>query len=342
MDAAHSPQADTISRLLDGYQHAAVLIAVARLKLADAIPDTPAEVGIIAAATGLHEASLRRLLRVMTRMELCMQDRAGRYALTETGHQLRSTPPGSLYHKAMLIDDQYYETWRHLDYSLRTGRCAFDAVHGQSVWEHRERNAQAAAHFQGWLGPLTARHARQLAPGIGRKLEALDVHTVADLGGGAGRLLAELLRLHPAMQGILVDLPEAVRIAASTMQEAGVASRCRLVEANFFDAVPVKADAYLLKSILHDWDDDQATLLLQRLRTSLGMNSRLFVIERTLDAGGDMPLDVLMLDLRMLLVTGGRERSAEEYKALLADARFHVRGTADTAAGFTIFEATAA
>ncbi len=340
MDDAHAQQAQVIDRLLDGYQYSAVLIAIARLRLADAFADTPADAGAIAAACGLQEAPLRRLLCLMARLGLCTQDEAGRHALTEAGCLLRSAPPGYLYQKAMLIDSQYRESWQHLDYSLRTGQPAFDLVHGQSVWEYRERNPQAAAHFQAWLGTLTAQHATQLAPSLCTKLDALGAQSVADLGGGSGLLLAEVLRRRPAMQGVLVDLPQAAVLAATTLHTAGVASRCRIVEASFFDAIPAQADCYLLKSILHDWNDDQAASLLRRLRGSLAAGSRLVVIERTFTA--DAPLEALMLDLRMLLVTGGQERSAQEYRALLAKARFDVCSADETASGFTILEAIAA
>ena len=219
---------------------------------------------------------------------------------------------------------------------MRTGENAFRLLHGIDVWEYRSTRPDESAIFDRAMTALTrAANASLLgAYDFGR------FGTIVDVGGGSGTLLAAILVAYPRLRGVLFDQPHVVAAAGEVLERAGVADRCDVVGGSFFDAVPQGSDAYLLKSIVHDWEDEQARQILLNCRRALGENGTLLVVERVLAPPNEGP-EGKFSDLTMLVAPGGRERTLEEYDALLASAGLSLRGATSTGSGLSVIEGVA-
>lgn len=227
---------------------------------------------------------------------------------------------------------------------MRTGEPAWELAHGMSWTEFYERNPEASQTFNQAMAEQT----RDTAPGIIAAAGLSRFGTVADLGGGDGTLMAEILRAHPGAQGVLFDVPRGLAAAPPALTAAGLAPRCRVVSGDFFDSVPAGADAYLLKHILHDWQDKQATAILRNIRDVISPHGRVLVIERMLPeracADDHAGVRALLLDLHMMVATGGQERTEAQYGRLLEGAGFEQARRTEPIPpfGFQIIEASPA
>jgi hypothetical protein len=259
----------------------------------------------------------------------------GTLALTELGQTLRSDVPGSMAAWARFIGRPYYwQAWTGLEHSVRTGENAFTAVHGTSVWEYRTVRPDEERIFDAAMTGLSAAVATAVA-------EAYDFGTVdrlVDVGGGRGHLLAAALRRHPALRGILFDQPAVVARAGEVLSGAGVADRCEIVGGSFFESVPDGGEVYLLKSVIHDWPDEESVAILAVCRRSVPPNGRLLLVEQLLEEGPD-PVRTAFSDLNMLVAPGGRERTRAEYDTLLAAAGFRLERAVPTGTDSFVLEA---
>jgi hypothetical protein len=284
------------------------------LGVADHLVKGPRPVEELAAATRAHAPSLRRLLRLLAAQHVFEEVEAGCFGLSPISELLRSDHPFSL-RAVCTLAAPVVEGWAEADFSFRTGRAAFERAHGEDYWsylashpdvrEQLDRMQDAATR----LDLLTATRGYPWG----------DFETVVDVGGGSGAFLAGLLQRHPAMRGILVDLPAVVSNAACVLARAGVADRCAVVPGSFFDELPAGADCYVLKAILGGWDDEQASAILLRVREAMRATSRLVVLEPVLDPDGECTLGNV-LHLNSLVLVGGPDRTSAEYAALLAGA----------------------
>ncbi|UGS36705.1 Mitomycin biosynthesis 6-O-methyltransferase [Capillimicrobium parvum] len=251
-----------------------------------------------------------------------------RFALTPIGDCLRSDAEEPVGAWAAFVGRPYYwQAWGDLLHSIRTGESAFAHRHGIDPWGYRARNPEEAAIFDRAMADLARRASRST-------LDAYDFgrhRTIVDVGGGRGELLVNLLKAHPAMQGVLFDLPHVVEAAGGELDAAGVGERCRTVAGSFFDEVPQGADAYVLRAVLHDWDDPEAVAILETCRRAMAADASLLVIERDIGPPNARP-DAKFSDLNMLVAPGGRERSIAEYGALFVTAGFRLAES--PAAGF--------
>ena len=214
----------------------------------------------------------------------------------------------------MFVGRETYPAWGNLIGAVRTGTPAFDATFGMSTWEYRARNPEAGQLFFAFLAALTAPD----APAI---LEAYDfsrLRQIADIGGGTGTLLQAILRAHPASTGVLFDTPTTIDHARSQFSAAGLLDRSQLVGGDFLEEVPSGADVYVLSHILHDWDEVACRRILRSCRAAMGPAGRLLVVERVLPERVDGPSPAVFLDLMMLVMERGRERTEREYRALFA------------------------
>jgi precorrin-6B methylase 2 len=318
-DARPSPSV-TLRRLVNGYQVSQAIHVAATLGIADRLADGPRTSDELAAAVGAHAPSLYRLLRALAAVGVLHEEDGRRFALTPVGECLRSDADEPVGAWAAMIGRPYvWQAWGALEHNVRTGETAFEHVHGVDAWEYRTRDPEEGAIFDRAMADLTRRAHRTT-------LAALDVDrygTVVDVGGGNGALLLALLRAHPQMRGVLLDLPHAVAVADRAIAAAGLGDRCRTVAGSFFDGVPEGGDAYVLRAILHDWDDDEATAILRSVRRAVAPGATLVVIERDLGAPNESP-EAKLSDLNMLAVPGGRERTIGEYGALLGAAGFRL------------------
>jgi hypothetical protein len=315
---------------------ARVVYAAAELGLPDRLAAGPLAPHELAPET--HAPSLRRLLRALAGLGVVAQSEGERFELTELGRTLRPGDPASIHALVrMLCCPDASQSWDELVPSIETGGTGWERAHGATWIEHYERDPAQGAIFNRAM----AEHTRDAAPGIIFGADLGRFRTILDLGGGDGALMAEILGAHERAQGVLCDLPSALADAPGTLAAAGVADRCRVIPADFFVEVPDGADAYVLKQIVHDWNDERATAILRNCRAAMAPDSRLLLVERVLPERlrpEDAP--ALLVDVLMLVTTGGRERTEPEFRRLLDDAGFALARLSDPLPfGYRVIEA---
>lgn len=328
--------AEILRRLTIGYQVSQAVHVAATLGIADLLAENLRTVGELASSTGAHPDALYRLLRALASIGILHEEPGRAFSLTEIGDGLRSDAPESLGGWARYVGRPYYwNAWAHLLHSVQTGENAFRSVYGKTVWEYRADHPEESAIFDGAMTALTRRVNSSL-------LESYDFErfgTVVDVGGGHGALLAALLTAYPAMQGVLFDQPHVLALAHDLLGATGVADRCRVIDGSFFESVPEGGDAYLLKSILHDWEDAEAVAILEVCRSAMRGDATLLVVERIL-APPNEGLAAKFSDLNMLVGPGGRERTLEDFVALFETAGFRLQDETPTLSNFSVVAAT--
>jgi O-methyltransferase domain/Dimerisation domain len=311
-----SPPSTELRRLINGYQVSQAIHVAAALGIADLLAGGPRDSDDLAAATKSDARALYRLLRALAAVGVLREEEGRRFSLTSLGDGLRSDSEAPVGGWAAFIGrPSYWRAWGALLHSVRTGENAFRHVNDADVWTYRAAHPEEAAIFDRAMADLTLRSHASV-------MQAYDFGsfgTVVDVGGGQGAFLAALLPAHPGMRGILLDLPNAVAAAAAVFAAAGVADRCEAVAGDFFAAVPEGGDAYVLRAVLHDWEDEEAAAILATCRRAMRPDSAVVIIERDLGPSNAKP-DAKLSDLNMLVAPGGRERSVAEYGDLLAGA----------------------
>ncbi|MFJ5588426.1 methyltransferase [Streptomyces noursei] len=316
---------DALVKLTYGAMASHVAGAAVRLGVLDRIGEGERTADDLAAACAAQPQAMARLLRALTALGLLAEPAPGRFAATAVGAQLRTDAPGSLNALVrMFTDPALLRAWGHLDDSVRTGAPAFDTVFGTDFFGYLAERPALSAQFNAAMSQGTADTAALLPAAFpfGR------FATVADVGGGDGTLLAGVLRTHPTLRGILFDRAEGLAQAGSRLARDGLADRCSLVTGDFFATAPDGADLYLLKSVLHDWNDEQCRQILGHLRRVVPDAGRLLIVEPVLPAVADASGDVIryLSDLNMLVNVGGRERTRDDFERLCRSAGFAVRG----------------
>ncbi|MFF7331965.1 methyltransferase [Streptomyces sp. NPDC008150] len=312
-DTSGLPAPARVLQLLAGGWLAQAVSAVAELGVADALAGGPLPVADVAAATGTHAPTLHRLLRTAADAGL-LDETDDTFALTELGHALRDDSPGSLRNFAIWTGlPAERAAWTGLADAVRTGRTAFPDVHGASVWEYLGEHPDVLTVFD---KAMTEASRGIIAPVVA----AYDFgafRSVVDVGGGRGALLAAVLAANPGANGVLYDRPEVVSEAEPTLRAAGVRDRVRLTGGDFFDTVPAGGDAYVLSNIIHDWDDELSRRILGNVRSALGDDGRVLLVEAVLPDRPRPTPTVSLMDLDMLVVAGGKQRTAGEFEVLL-------------------------
>jgi hypothetical protein len=324
-------------RLVTGYQVTQAIRVAAVLGIADLLADGPRTSNELAAAAGADPDALYRLLRALASVGVVREEEGRSFALTELGVCLRADAPDSLAGWAAFVGAPYHwQAWSGLEHSVRTGENAFRHVHGTDPWTFRAQHPELSAGFDRAMTDLSRRVAAavMVAYDFGR------FGTVVDVGGGNGAFLATILAKHPTVRGVLFDQPHVVSGAPPILEAAGVADRYEAVGGSFFDAVPEGGDAYLLKSILHDWEDEDCVRILRTCRRAMAEGAALLVVERELGPPNAKP-DGKFSDLNMLVGPGGRERAPEEYAALFAATGFRFVAFTPSDVGTAVFEGTA-
>jgi SAM-dependent methyltransferase len=323
-----------LQTLLNGYRGTTLLYLAAKLGLADLLVHGPQSSAELARSLGAHAPSLHRVLRGLVALGVCTEEHDGRFSLTVMGIGLQAETPGSLRGLAILCGEEYVGAWGGLLHGAMSGETAFNHIFGMSQWDHRMQHPELNECFNGRLRQSTIQ-------ATGAILAAYDFspfRTIADVGGGHGALLAAILKAYPSATGILFDQPHVVTGARPYLEAAGVAARCQVDGGSFFDHVPEGADAYILKSVIHDWNDKQSVAILRNCHRALKQQGRLLLLERVMPARVEQSPDVIMGDLHMLAVTGGRERTEFEYRALFAAAGFKLTRIIPTHAWLSVIE----
>jgi hypothetical protein len=280
----------------------------ADLKLADQLVDGPRTVDELARYASVRPDALYRMLRALASKEIFEETTTRTFALTPMAELLRSDHPLSLRNLFLIVEADVL-AFAHLGDSVQSGEPAFDRVHGEDFWSYLARRPEASAAFDGLMATFT-------------RLELMSVLPVV-VGGGNGALLAGLLAQHRTLRGVLFDLPGVVRGSGSVLAAAGVTDRCDVVEGSFHDGVPTGGNAYLLKRIIYNYEDDVAVRLLRYVRSSLGPGGRVLLLEPVLHRGNAFEMGRLM-DLKMLVLGRGRVRNRHELRDLFERAGFRL------------------
>jgi len=294
----------------------------------------------IAEAVDVRPPELRRVLRALVAAGVFTELEDGRFAANAEAAALRADAPGRMRDVIVNFGEEMYRAFGELLHTVRTGETAFDAVFGAPLFEYYAANPQAQASGAARMLARTLPVASEFAASD----LVRDARTLVDVGGGTGTLLAEVLRHRPKVGGVLLERPGMLELARGYLAEHGVADRCRFVEGDFFSSVPAGGDVYVLKSVLHDWDDERCIAILQSCRAAMGRAERLAIIElllpeRTMPSGG--MLSAALLDLIMMAYAGARERTQTEFPQLLDQARLGLVSTTPHAAGPQILEGVA-
>lgn len=317
----HADPATSLMRLLWGYTTTGLAVAALRLGLPDRLAEGERTSTELAAATGTHEPSLNRLLRALSCIGLTDEVEPGRYRLTAVGDLLRGTGADSMYAVARVsTDETVVAGWRDLEHSVRTGQPAFERANGTGFFAYLADNPELSALFNASMGDGT----QDTADAIAKHYDFSRFRTVIDVGSGNGTLLASILDAEPTLRGVVFDCPQGVAEAPARLRAAGVADRCEVRVGDFFAELPEGGDLYLLKNIVHDWDDDRALRILANCRRAMPSGGRVLLVESVLPARVDPtgPPDAYLMDINMLVNFGGRERTQAEFHALLTAAGF--------------------
>lgn len=323
-----------LDQIISSYWTSQAVFAAAKFGIADLLKDGPRTVDDLAQTTSTNPDALYRLLRALASVGIFAEGEQRQFSLTPLAEPLRSDVPHSKRALSLMMGEDQFRAWSEIAYSIRTGQTAFEKVFGEPIFDYLARHPDKARIFD---EAMTGIHGREAAA----VLDAYDfagIGILADIGGGNGSQIKTVLEKHPQMKGILFDLPHVVDRAKERIEAAGLADRCELVGGDFFESVPSGADAYLMRHIIHDWDDEKSLTILRNCHAAMPPQGKLLVVESVIPAGNE-PFGGKFLDLVMLLIPGGKERTEEEYRELFAQAGFELSRIVPTGTEVSIIEA---
>jgi hypothetical protein len=309
-----------VLEMLTGRWVCGAVTAAARFRIADYLAARPRTAAELADEVGAHARSLHRLLRTLASLGLVSEDDGARFALTPLGEHLRSDIPGTMYGMARFVGtEEHGAAWNALPYAVASGDAAFEHVHGRSAWRYFDENADMSAIFDGAMTSLMSAFRSEIV----EHLALGGVRTICDVGGSAGILAEALLERYPALRAIVYDRPAVVEQVRGGVRGV-LRERCDFVGGDFLESVP-SADVLLISRVLHDWADDDVVRILANCRAALPPHGRVSVIESVIEPGNDRDFGKL-LDLEMLVMTTGRERTRDVFEMLFARAGLRTIG----------------
>jgi len=320
---------DELARLLSGYWYTQTIYVAAKLSLAEHLKDGPRSAQDLAKATGTNPRTLYRLLRALASLGIFAEEQ-GRFVLTPLAECLLDPSMKAL---ATVRGEFQYRAWGELLHSVETGHSAFEKVYGKPIFDYCSDHPDMGNLFD---QAMTGVHGRETEA----MLEAYDftgIGTLADIGGGNGSVLMAILRRYPAMHSILFDLPAVSERAKANLEAAGLEGRCSVLAGNFFVSVPPGADAYLMRHIIHDWDDDKSITILRNCRRAMGQGGKLLIVEGVVPPGNE-PSVSKFFDLAMMALPGGMERTEDEYRQLFEAAGFQLTRIVPTKTWVSVIE----
>ncbi|MEU5951178.1 methyltransferase [Streptomyces sp. NPDC047525] len=334
---------DLVAQLVFGSLAAQTVRAAVRLRVMELIGDKERSAAEVAADAGARTQPMTRLLRALASLGLLREHTAGSFSLTPAGATLDPGRPGSLTSLVrMFTEPTMLRAWEHLDDSVRTGEVAFDAIFGKDFFSHLKEFPDLSAEFNAAMSQAS----RATAAALPHAFDFGRFTTVTDVGGGDGTLLSAVLREHPTLAGVIYDTEEGLAQAPTTLERQGLTARCSLAAGDFFRSVPGGADVYLLKSIVHDWSDEQAVTILTHCREVLPPAGRVLIVEPVLPEVVDAKAAGLtyLTDLNMMVNVGGRERTRADFDEVCRKAGLSLTSVTplEQADPFCLIEATPA
>lgn len=313
------PPQMALMQLVMGYWVSQSIYAAAQLGVADYLSDGEKSHIELAEALNVDAASLYRLLRALASVSIFAETETGKFTITPLAQFLRRDVPGSIRDVSIMMGDrEHYNSWGNILHAVKTGQSGFEGLFGMNVFEYYSQNSEPAAIFDRAMTGFS--NVENTAVCTEYDFSALQ--TIVDVAGGQGTLVTDILRTNSHMRGILFDLPEVIERAKPYISDSDISDRLKLVSGSFFDGVPTGCDAYILKHIIHDWDDERAIAILKQCHQAMNENGRVLVVEQVIPPGND-PFMGKFLDVNMLVMCpGGKERTAEEFCHLFASAGF--------------------
>lgn len=328
------PVAHLMQIVLGCFPTQAVYVA-AKLGIADLVKAGPRTAADLAGQTNTHERSLYRVLRSLASVGIFTETESNKFALTPAAELLLSNHPGSMRDAAIFMGEKWHwAVYGEMLYSVQTGKVAWEKVHGHEVFPYFQQHPEEYEIFNRAMTSMST----NVLPALVESYDFAGVDTLVDIAGGHGMLLSGFLKRNPKLKGVLFDLPQVIGGAPLLLKEEGVADRVQLESGDFFEKVPAGADAYMMKFIIHDWDDERSLKILRNIHRDSAPNARLLLFEMVVPAGNEPHFSKIQ-DLEMLVSPGGVERTEQEYRELLGQAGFELRRIIPTQSPFSIVEA---
>ena len=330
------PQVQLVNLTTGGW--VAQMIAVAaRLGIADLLQDGPRQPDDLARAAGVNPDALYRLLRALASVGIFAEAADGRFQLTPMADCLRTGGPGSMRAWALAVmEDHFLRSFAELLYSVKTGRPAYDHVHGMGLFDYFSQNPDIGKTFDEAMTSFSSTE----VPAVIQGYDFSGIRKLVDVAGGHGSLLCAALKANAAMSGVLFDMPSVVPGSRSTIEAEGLAGRCEVMGGDMFQSLPAGGDAYMMKHIIHDWDDERSIKILKNCRSAMTPDGKILIVETVIKPGND-PDFFKLLDIAMLTISG-RERTEAQFDALLGRAGLRLTRVVPTESAVSVVEAIAA
>jgi hypothetical protein len=325
---------ETMGQFIVGNWVSQLVYVAAKLDLATHIAASPKTAAQLAKLTSTHEATLYRVLRALASLGIFAENAQGQFATTPMGDLLKSDTPGSMRAMAIMNAECCGPTWAHLLTGVQTGNLMFNQLHGMPFFDWLSKDTEKAKTFD---QAMVSAHGRE-ADAAAKAYDFSKTKTLTDIGGGNGSLITSVLKHHPHIQGTLFDLPAVAERARQNLASAGLAERCCTVGGSFFESIPHGSDTYMMRHIIHDWDDAKSTLILTNTRKAMSPSSKVLILESIVEPG-NAPSFTKLLDINMFLIPGGLERTRAQYDALLANAGLKIASITPTTTEISVIEA---
>ncbi len=331
------PPVALLFRMITGKWVSAAIGMVARFCIADHVKDGPKSVEELAALSKTHAPSLYRLLRATASLGIFAEMPDGRFAQTPLSDCLRTNSSAGVRNLAMfMLDEWHMRAWTEMPWAVETGKPATEKLFGMPGFDWMAQNPEQTVNFNNAMTDLSRTH----APVVASTYDFSGFTHLVDAGGGLGMLLAAILERNPALHATLCELPYVIEQASKGPILAPFAERCSFAAGNFLEAVPAGGDAYIMKHILHDWDDAHCTRILANIRRAIAPNGKLLVVDYVVGPG-NTPDPAKLMDLEMLMI-GGKERTETEWRELFHAGGFALQRVIPTPAGLCVIEGTPA
>ncbi len=329
------PPETTMMQMVVGYWVSRCIYVAAKLGIADLLKDGSQDCDALAAATNTHSDSLYRVLRLLASVGIFSETQPRCFQLTPLAACLQSNVPNSIRAAAIMRgEEHYYKAWGNLMHCVQTGESAFDDLYGMNLFEYNAQNPTQGQIFDRAMAESSDENAAVLAA-----YDFSSIGKLVDVGGGKGGLLAAILQANPSMTGVLFDQPDVIDRAKNSLEAAVVSERTQLVGGDFFKALPAGGDAYVLKHIIQDWDDERSRVILQGCHQAMGEQGRLLVIEPLIPPGNELHAGKFF-DVNMLVMCpGGRIRTEAEYRELFKSTGFKLTKIVPTQLETSVIEA---
>ncbi|GGU48370.1 methyltransferase [Streptomyces violascens] len=321
-----------LAAIIDGHITTQLIASAVRFRVPDLLKDGPVSIQRLSQETGIAPRELARFLRALQGLGVVERAAPDGFRAGPLARHLQCDA-GGLYGQALMAGGDYYDAWSHLDYSLRTGESAFEHHHGSSLWGRFAENAEAAAAFTRTMRTNTERALDEILGLYAFPARGL----VADLGAGDGTLVAGLVSRFPELRAIIFEQPSVIEHTRRSLEQQKVGDRCEYIPGSLLDEVPRGADLYILKSVIHNWNEESALRILENCRTAMDGRGTLLLIERAMNEGN--PKEAAIRDMVMLVLFGSTDRTVREYEELLERAGFTVAQTAISSSGLSLLEA---